>query len=141
VVTDQDGKRRIRVIDYKTGRLSKRLNINDVDEIFMPEKIASHTDYFLQALLYASIIDDDRPKSVGLLYVQHAHGVRQDSDEEYSPLLSIGGEPVYDATRYLPDFQEGLSGLIAEILNTKQPFQQTPRTEQCKDCQFYDFCH
>ena len=135
VVTNQDGVRRIRVIDYKTGRLSRKLNISSIDEIFMPEKMGLHTDYYLQALLYASIINDAKQKSVGLLYVQSAN------NEDYDPLLCINNSPIYDASVYLPDFQKGLSELLAEILNTDIPFKQTERTEHCKDCAFFDFCH
>ena len=135
VVTNQDGVRRIRVIDYKTGRLKRKLNINSIDEIFMPEKMGLHTDYYLQALLYASIINDAKQKSVGLLYVQSAN------NEDYDPLLCINNSPIYDASVYLPDFQKGLSELLAEILNTDIPFKQTERTEHCKDCAFFDFCH
>ena len=135
VVTDQDGVRRIRVIDYKTGRLSRKLNISSIDEIFMPEKMGLHTDYFLQALLYASILDDEREKSVGLLYVQSANNV------DYDPLLCIDNKPIKDAAVYLSDFRKGLAELLAEILNTDIPFRQTLRTEQCKDCAFFNFCH
>ena len=135
VVTDQDGVRRIRVIDYKTGRLSRKLNISSIDEIFMPEKMGLHTDYFLQALLYASILDDEREKSVGLLYVQSAN------NDDYDPLLCIDNKPIKDAAVYLSDFRKGLAELLAEILNTDIPFRQTLRTEQCKDCAFFNFCH
>ena len=135
VVTDQDGVRRIRVIDYKTGRLSRKLNISSIDEIFMPEKMGLHTDYFLQALLYASILEDEREKSVGLLYVQSANNV------DYDPLLCIDNKPIKDAAVYLSDFRKGLAELLAEILNTDIPFRQTLRTEQCKDCAFFNFCH
>ncbi len=135
VVTDQDGVRRIRVIDYKTGRLSRKLNISSIDEIFMPEKMGLHTDYFLQALLYASILEDEREKSVGLLYVQSAN------NDDYDPLLCIDNKPIKDATVYLSDFRKGLAELLAEILNTDIPFRQTLRTEQCKDCAFFNFCH
>ena len=135
VVTDQDGVRRIRVIDYKTGRLSRKLNISSIDEIFMPEKMGLHTDYFLQALLYASILDDEREKSVGLLYVQSAN------NDDYDPLLCIDNKPIKDAAVYLSDFRKGLAELLAEILNTDIPFRQPLRTEQCKDCAFFNFCH
>ena len=135
VVTDQDGVRRIRVIDYKTGRLSRKLNISSIDEIFMPEKMGLHTDYFLQALLYASILEDEREKSVGLLYVQSAN------NDDYDPLLCIDNKPIKDAAVYLSDFRKGLAELLAEILNTDIPFRQTLRTEQCKDCAFFNFCH
>jgi hypothetical protein len=156
MVNEKDGIRRLRVIDYKTGRLSRPLNINEIKDIFDPTKIDYHTDYFLQALLYAYIINEDDnfvrnatlrngasayenenglPIATGLLYVQSA------TKEEYSPLLSIAGTPIYDATQHLEDFREGLSQLIGEILNTDIPFRLTNNVRHCEQCPYYNFCH
>ena len=138
MVTDTDGIRRMRVIDYKTGRLTKRLNLNAVHEIFMPEKITSHTDYYLQALLYAYILGNERKAetiSTGLLYVQHATG------EDYSPLLHIAGQPITDASIYQQEFSQGLSRLISEILNPAIPFRRTPNATLCATCPFIGLCN
>ena len=135
MVTDKDGERRLRVLDYKTGRVTRKLNINDIDTIFLPKKIVSHTDYFLQALLYAYILDSERQTSVGLLYVQHA------ANEDYNPLLSIDGSLILDAKPYIENFKQGLSKLISEILDVNKPFLQTNNAEQCRNCSFYNFCH
>ncbi|MBR4650243.1 MAG: PD-(D/E)XK nuclease family protein [Prevotella sp.] len=141
IVTDTDGVRRMRVIDYKTGRLTRRLNLNNVDEIFMPSKLAAHTNYFLQALLYASILNDQTTKqpdnqiSTGLLYVQHAH------QEDYDPLLSIDGHPIKDASIYMEQFREGLTRLISEILDTNVPFRRTDNDTFCTDCPFHHLCY
>ncbi|MBO5613174.1 MAG: PD-(D/E)XK nuclease family protein [Prevotella sp.] len=160
-INDEDGKTRLRVIDYKTGRLRKPiLNLNSVDEIFMPEKIASHTDYFLQALLYASILEQNSvpvkvpvkvpvnvpvpvpvnvpvPVSIstGLLYVQHA------TNEDYTPLLHIANQPIVDAAQYQDEFLDGLSRLISEILNPSVPFRCTENTTLCTNCPFFTLCH
>jgi len=150
-INDEDGKTRLRVIDYKTGRLRKPiLNLNSVDEIFMPEKIASHTDYFLQALLYASILAQNPvpvnvpvpvpvsvpvPISTGLLYVQHA------TNEDYTPLLHIANQPIVDAAQYQDEFLDGLSRLISEILNPSVPFRCTENTTLCINCPFFALCH
>ncbi|MBQ9560786.1 MAG: PD-(D/E)XK nuclease family protein [Prevotella sp.] len=137
-VTDIEGKRRLRVIDYKTGRLTRRLNLSGIDDIFLPEKIGAHTDYFLQALLYAMIVSEESPSSpvsCALLYVQHV------GDDNYSPLLSINNEEITDAHDYLPEFRKGLSQLIGDIINTNIPFTQTPDTARCQNCALHDFCH
>ena len=136
IVTDTDGIRRMRVIDYKTGRLRDKLNLNSIEEIFMPEKIKSHTDYYLQALLYASILEHKKHEiSTGLLYVQHA------AEENYNPLLQIAKQPITNASEYREEFQQGLSKLISEILNTDIPFLRTQNTSLCKDCPFTKLCY
>lgn len=136
IVTDTDGIRRMRVIDYKTGRLRDKLNLNSIEEIFMPEKIKSHTDYYLQALLYASILEDKEHEiSTGLLYVQHA------AEDNYTPLLQIAKQPITNASEYREEFQQGLSKLISEILNTDIPFLRTQNTSLCKDCPFTKLCY
>ena len=136
IVTDTDGIRRMRVIDYKTGRLRDKLNLNSIEEIFMPEKIKSHTDYYLQALLYASILEHKEHEiSTGLLYVQHA------AEENYNPLLQIAKQPITNASEYREEFQQGLSKLISEILNTDIPFLRTQNTNLCKDCPFTKLCY
>ena len=136
IVTDTDGIRRMRVIDYKTGRLRDKLNLNSIEEIFMPEKIKSHTDYYLQALLYASILEHKEHEiSTGLLYVQHA------AEENYTPLLQIAKQPITNASEYREEFQQGLSKLISEILNTDIPFLRTQNTSLCKDCPFTKLCY
>ena len=149
MVTDQKGVRRLRVIDYKTGRLSSqsgmKLALPSIEAIFQPQKISSHSDYFLQALLYAAILSDrqscqsaewaDMPIATGLLYVQHA------TAEDYDPLLRIGKSPIDDASEHLAEFTERLSALIAEILNPEIPFRRADNTEQCKNCHLFHFCH
>lgn len=138
-VTDTDGIRRMRVIDYKTGRQSeKRLNIPSIADIFRRDKMTNHADYFLQALLYALILSKEgvtEPLSTGLLYVQHAN------NDDYTPLLNINNEPIYDAKDFLDEFQQGLTDLIQEILDVNKPFSPTADDTQCTNCPFYHYCH
>ena len=52
-----DGSERIRVVDYKTS--STRLKpLPDVAAIFDPANIKYHSDYYLQAILYACLVEE-----------------------------------------------------------------------------------
>ena len=52
-----DGTERIRVVDYKTS--STRLKpLPDVAAIFDPANIKYHSDYYLQAILYACLVEE-----------------------------------------------------------------------------------
>ena len=51
-ITDQEGER-IRVIDYKTGKLPQ-MKTNGIDDIFdIHNRQKRHADYYLQTFLYA----------------------------------------------------------------------------------------
>ena len=71
---------RIRVIDYKTGRISTT-HPKALDEVFNPSMLNKHTDYYLQSMLYSIIVKHNKdlnpgqdPVSPGLLFIQnHSH--------------------------------------------------------------------
>lgn len=131
---------RIRVIDYKTG-WSEPGVINSIDEIFEERKIDSHSDYYLQAMLYSIIISrsveynpGQLPVSPNLLYVQRTRR------EGYSPTLIINKQEVADVKQYEDDFFQCLSGLIADILNPEIPFNPTVDSRRCEYCDFRKLC-
>lgn len=137
--TDSDGTQRIRVIDYKTGRIpnGKNLKMGSIEDIFTPEKISGHSDYFLQALMYASIVSEqyNHPIVPALLFVQHT------TNEDYSPLLTIGKEPVTDIRTYKEEYTKNIQNLITEILNVQIPFKPTADRKRCDRCIYKKFCH
>lgn len=54
----------LRVLDYKTGSPANP-NFKAVEEIFDSNNIEKHSDYYLQTLLYAVIVANDKqPQSV-----------------------------------------------------------------------------
>lgn len=138
--TDTDGTRRIRVIDYKTGKLSTSkkftLKLPSIEAIFEPEKIKEHSDYFLQALLYSSLVSRKyaAPVSPTLLYMQHA------TREDYQPVLIINNEPIMDVKNYTDEYDERLKGLITNILDKEIPFNPSPDEASCKNCPYASFC-
>lgn len=138
--TDTDGTRRIRVIDYKTGKLSTSkkftLKLPSIEAIFEPEKIKEHSDYFLQALLYSSLVSRKyaAPVSPTLLYMQHA------TREDYQPVLIINNEPIMDVKNYTDEYDERLKGLTTNILDKEIPFNPSPDEASCKNCPYASFC-
>lgn len=131
----------IRIIDYKTGKYTP-LSMESVENIFDSAFIAKHSDYYLQALMYSGIIDNEQKKdgknnriSPSLMYVKQA------AHEDYSPTLSIAKEEIDDAAIYLPEFWEHLRTLIGEILDTDKPFSPTEDKKRCTGCIFHPLCY
>ncbi len=127
----------IRVLDYKTGRPPLRINMPAVEDIFNPEEIRNHSDYYLQALLYSGIIGDqyNAPVSPALLYIQKT------SAENYSPTLKIDNQEILDARLYSTDFRHYLKLLIEDILDTAKPFMLPASTDRCAQCPYHGLCY
>lgn len=132
---------RLRVIDYKTGA-SPRGDIKDIAELFTPAGIKQkHSDYFLQAFLYALIVSQDKeinphslPISPALLFIQHT------GNEDYDPTLCLAGKPVSDIRIHQDAYMDGLKALLSEIFNPKIPFVPTENKGQCANCPYHQIC-
>ena len=127
----------IRVIDYKTGRKLPG-KMESVEEIFMPEKIGDHSDYYLQTMLYSIIVDEKKPTncnktvSPSLLFIQHVKN---------EPMLKIDDTAVTDVKIYRDEFLTRLKALIKEILDESEPFSPTPCKERCELCIYRKMCY
>ena len=132
---------RMRVVDYKTGRLSSKLPRN-VEDIFNPEELSErHTDYYLQTMLYSLIVKHDSQinpasdeVSPCLLFIQNA------GSGDYDPTLKFGKELISDAAKYEEEFMEGIRRLIAEIYNPNVPFVPTNDLGRCTHCPYAALC-
>ena len=135
-ITNSEGRTYIRVIDYKTG--SHRMKpLADVDAVFKQESLKEHSDYYLQALLYALIVarkQQQTPVAPALLFIQHA-GV-----ENYDPVLHFGKNAISDVTLYADRFMEQLSDVINRMFDHSQPLQPTTDQERCKRCPYRQLC-
>jgi CRISPR/Cas system-associated exonuclease Cas4 (RecB family) len=144
LVDEGTAKERIRVVDYKTSARQPK-PLPDVDAIFDPKNIHEHSDYYLQALLYADIVRSDRPASVShlpsevkvspaLLFIQHAGA------DDYDPTLSFGREKIMDIEPYSQRFNELLLQTITDIYSPNVPYRPTSDLQVCASCPFATIC-
>ena len=141
-VTDkQTGKRRIRVVDYKTGNQPSS-PIKNIDEIFDPNNIRSkHSNYYLQAILYSLIVSRskrwnpaDHPVSPALLFIKQAPA------NHYDPTLLIDKHPISDVTVYEEEFLTKLKETVADMYSPDVPFTPTDDRKKCELCPYRMLC-
>ena len=141
-VTDkQTGKRRIRVVDYKTGNKPSS-PIKNIDEIFDPNNIRSkHSNYYLQAILYSLIVSRstewnpaNHPVSPALLFIKQAPA------NHYDPTLLIDKHPISDVTVYEEEFLTKLKHTLADIYSPDTPFTPTDDRKKCELCPYRMLC-
>ena len=131
---------RIRVIDYKTGRISTT-HPRALDEVFNPSMLNKHTNYYLQSMLYSIIVKHNKdlnpgqdPVSPGLLFIQNAGA------EDYDPTLKMGKELISSIDVYEEEFMKQLKVLIANIFDKDQPFRPTDDKHRCEYCPYAALC-
>ena len=141
-VTDkQTGKRRIRVVDYKTGNKPSSA-IKSIEEVFDPKNIASkHSNYFLQAILYSLIVSGSKewnaandPVSPALLFIKQA------ATNDYNPTLCIDKHPISDVTVYEEEFLTKLKETVADMYSPDAAFTPTDDRKKCELCPYRMLC-
>ena len=139
-VDSQHAMPRLRVIDYKTsaGDLTP---LKSPECVFDPLYIPKHSNYYLQAMLYSTIVRQSAEENPGhyavspaLLFIQHA------GSKDYDPTLKFGKDPIYDIADYVQDYQASLKHLLEEIFEPTIGFEPTPDVDRCATCQFASMC-
>ena len=142
VVTDkQTGKRRIRVVDYKTGNKPSSA-IKSIEEVFDPKNITSkHSNYFLQAILYSLIVSRSKEwnaandaVSPALLFIKQA------ATNDYDPTLCIDKHPISDVTVYEEEFLTKLKETVADMYSPDAAFTPTDDRKKCELCPYRMLC-
>lgn len=123
-VTCADGVKRIRVIDYKTGKNNKK---ND--------------GYILQSFIYSLLVDESPIMNPGklevspaLLYIQHSAG------KDFDPTVVYEKEKVTNVSKFREEFMNTVEQIIAEIFNPEQPFACTDDKTACTHCPYINLC-
>lgn len=149
-ITEADGTRSLRVLDYKTG--SAELNAkgvvktavaNSLDELFDPKK---HKGYMLQTFLYGTMLAHEAKHDAqlaalmkhavmpSLFFLKFAH------KKNYNPLLVLGKDEVRNIMDYSQEFNAHLKALIEDILDVSQPFLPAEDDKLCASCAFRMLC-
>ena len=164
-----DGSERIRVVDYKTS--STRLKpLPDVAAIFDPANIKYHSDYYLQAILYACLVEEkaflnqtedsvvsfkkhsarggttsqdvfERNNTVGKITISPCLlFIQHAGTDNYDPTLILGKTPITDIAEIKDEFMHHLNDLLTEIFDIDTPFHPTKERTRCKSCPFHTLC-
>ena len=143
-ITDKDtGRRRIRVIDYKTGAKGISSPVAEIPDIFNPSLAGGdkHTDYYLQSMLYSLYVRRDArfnpaqsPVSPSLIFIQRAFS------EDYDPTILVGKSKVTDIADYAEEYEAGLNELVNEIFDPQVPFCPTCNAKSCEYCPYKKLC-
>ncbi len=125
----------IRIVDYKTGKVSDEdINVFDdnaqevVDAIFGPDN-AKRPKIALQMFLYDLFVEKD----AGGTAISNA--VYAPAKLFVSPVQSIPASPVFTSL-----MKERLSDMLREISDTSVPFSRTADAKTCSHCDFKTIC-
>ncbi len=153
-ITTDEGQEVLRVVDYKTGSTTIG-TFSGVEEIFDPAKIESHSDYFLQAMLYALFVRHSQqpyshrghqypPLNITNSAVQPAVIFVKKKESREEPVLKLGAgknkRPISDIADHEKEFYIGLQRVITDILSAEKPFIPTPHAKRCDTCAFLRMC-
>jgi len=127
----------IRVVDYKTGKVSDEdflitdANADEVvDKLFGPDN-ARRPKIALQLYLYDRLVADDAARR-GCRIVNSIYQPSRLFVKEVES-VAVGG-------RFQTLMEERMHGLLAEIADLSVPFSRTPDTRTCEWCDFKIIC-
>ena len=139
-ITDSQGKKRIRVIDYKTGSYAKS-TVSSIEQLFDTNRPPAKGNYYIQALLYSILVQSDKKYnadgddvSPALLFIQHA------VDKDYDPAIVIDKHPVHNVSPYREEFMAHLENTLQEIFDTNKPFMPAASHSTCESCAYRQIC-
>lgn len=163
IVTDNQGLSHLRIVDYKTGAMSNKLNVRSIGSIFTNPDSASDTAR--QVLFYCYMLpyltDADR-KHVGIVPQTDINSFNTVEPHLYFPrdfanqnsahksILTYVGkkdneEPytkqdISDINVFGNDFGKALNEMITELFDSSIPFRQAESTDACTFCKFTTIC-
>lgn len=132
---DRKGER-VRVIDYKTGQDSKK--VDTIDSLFDRDH-KSRNKAGLQTMLYALLYSKNHPEFNGAI-IPGVFNVKDLAGENSSYQLEIDKELVNNAGPMLSEFEGHLVDMMQEIFSPYVPFDQTNDEKKCSYCPYKGIC-
>jgi hypothetical protein len=66
--------------------------------------------------------------------------IKEIYSEDFNPFLQLDESEVTDYRDYAVGFEEGLRGLLEEIMDPLVPFDQTDEKKKCSFCAYKELC-
>ncbi|MBM3426762.1 MAG: PD-(D/E)XK nuclease family protein, partial [Bacteroidetes bacterium] len=126
----------VRLLDYKTGKDTKK--IASIDSLFDRDD-KNRNKAAMQTFLYAFFYQYQNPESQlpikpGIINIKEIYSA------DFNPYLQLDGSEVIDYRDFAEEFEQGLRGLLEEIVNPLVPFDQTEDKKKCIYCAYKELC-
>lgn len=126
----------VRLLDYKTGKDTKK--IASIDSLFDRDD-KKRNKAAMQTFLYAFFYQYQNPENQlpikpGIINIKEIYS------EDFNPYLQLDGSEVIDYRDFAEEFEQGLRGLLEEIVNPLVPFDQTEDKKKCTYCAYKELC-
>jgi len=126
----------VRLLDYKTGKDTKKIpsiaSLFDRDDK-KRNKAAMQT--FLYAFFYRYHHPENQlPLKPGIINIKEIYS------PDFNPSLQLNNSEVVDYRDFAESFEQGLRGLLEEIINPLVPFDQTEDKKKCTYCAYKELC-
>ena len=132
------------MIDYKTGRDDKR--IEDIPSLF-DRHHEKRNKAAMQTLFYSLLFTEARPGN-NLPVMPGIFNSKEMFADEFDIRLKVkepGSKNKYlslnDARPVLAAFRQGLTGILEEIFDVENNFDQTEDLKVCATCPYTGICH
>jgi CRISPR/Cas system-associated exonuclease Cas4 (RecB family) len=126
----------VRLLDYKTGKDTKK--VSTIASLFDRDD-KKRNKAAMQTFLYAFFYQYQNPESQlpikpGIINIKEIYS------QDFSPYLQLNNSEVHDYREFAEEFEQGLRGLLEEIVNPLVPFDQTEDKKKCTYCAYKELC-
>ena len=126
----------VRLLDYKTGKDTKK--IPSLGSLFDRDD-KKRNKAGMQTFLYAFFYQyqhpvNQLPLKPGIMNIKEIYS------EDFNPFLQLEDSEVTDYRDFAAGFEEGLRGLLEEIMDPLVPFDQTDDKKKCSYCAYQELC-
>ena len=126
----------VRLLDYKTGKDTKK--IPSIGSLFDRED-KKRNKAAMQTFLYAFFYNFKHPENQlplkpGIINIKEIYS------QDFSPYLQLDDSEVGDYREFAQEYEQGLRGLLEEIVNPQVPFDQTEDKKKCEFCAYKELC-
>jgi hypothetical protein len=126
----------VRLLDYKTGKDTKKIpSLVSLFDRADKKRNKAGMQTFLYAFFYQYQHPDNLlPLKPGIINIKEIYS------EDFNPFLQLDESEVTDYRDYAVGFEEGLRGLLEEIMDPLVPFDQTDDKKKCSFCAYKELC-